>query len=689
MRKTLVLALAGLAACVLLLPFNLAGCNPLQTGGGGLTSGSTIFNLPPTVNVSVVPDPPRGVAPFTVAFDSSDSIDDGVIVRREWDFADGTTVEGISPSHTFRSNGEFDVTLTLTDDDGARATRTVTVLVTDRPVAVINLDRDSAANAPATFNFDASASFDPDAEEGDVLRYRWTFGDGTSEILPIVPHTYATPGTYRVVLTVTDATGISGTAERIIEVGIPQPEISFASPSSNVENLVCSAESRLWVLANYDVTPGVPYTITAGLDEDTDPANDNDIQLGTRTNLGVPVFSDLDLSVPTALYLTDVPTGTYRLWAELDTDRTDPTRTYADANIHIVDDYTATIGGDTPTLPLLPAGDENWQVALPPTPNRQIFDIGPLNTGDRLYLALLTVPGYGASYQQDEYSLMILDAQEKLFAWYGSMFSRTMLGQLGFFDSPVYFSSNSKLVIGHNSQHYYVVLDAPPGQVVPGVDISIQRDFANDSLPRKQRVFLNWTGTNYDTIAVSGSPEFQLDAFALDPFDADVIAQNTLTRMNALFAPYNFEITSSNAGDTEPTEPHITVYFDGGSVLVNTVSANALRFYGLTGFIDPRNETLTGMAVIAADQMLADFPGTLTNEVAIGTALGNAAAHHVGLLCGLRETTGVAADLMTEDETQVTDGTLNFEIAPLAPLPGLSQIGIQDGPQLMQELFRP
>jgi len=50
--------------------------------------------------------------------------------------------------------------------------------------------------------FDGSQSYDPD---GNIIFYRWNFGDGTSEILSNTPsHTYLTSGTHNVILTVVD-----------------------------------------------------------------------------------------------------------------------------------------------------------------------------------------------------------------------------------------------------------------------------------------------------------------------------------------------------------------------------------------------------------------------------------------------------------------------------------------------------
>ena len=54
-------------------------------------------------------------------FDGTGSSDtDGTIVSHEWDFGDGGLVgTGASTSHTYTAGGNYTVTLTVTDDDGA------------------------------------------------------------------------------------------------------------------------------------------------------------------------------------------------------------------------------------------------------------------------------------------------------------------------------------------------------------------------------------------------------------------------------------------------------------------------------------------------------------------------------------------------------------------------------------------
>ena len=257
----------GLVSIILLVLAGPVGCTPNSgTGGTG-----TLFNPPPTVALTI--DVDRGVAPLTVQFSSAGSTDNGVIVQRLWNFGDGGTSQEISPSHTYTVTGNFVAQLTLTDDQGASASKTVTIIVAEQPVAIIRVDRTSALSAPAVFNFDGSASFAPDAQPGDVLEYSWDFGDGSRETIPVVAHTFATAGTFRVRLTVTNVQGITGSTETLIDVGIPRPMIQFRSPTSAVGNIVVTNGSPLWVHAVFEVSPGVPYMLRAGLDGDEDECN--------------------------------------------------------------------------------------------------------------------------------------------------------------------------------------------------------------------------------------------------------------------------------------------------------------------------------------------------------------------------------------------------------------------------------
>ncbi|WP_114752532.1 PKD domain-containing protein [Pleomorphovibrio marinus] len=74
-----------------------------------------------------------GVAPLLVSFSGENSTDDTGIVAYLWDFGNGNTSTEANPSFTFQEVGTYEVTLTVTDDDGAQSTSVISIEVTDGP----------------------------------------------------------------------------------------------------------------------------------------------------------------------------------------------------------------------------------------------------------------------------------------------------------------------------------------------------------------------------------------------------------------------------------------------------------------------------------------------------------------------------------------------------------------------------
>ena len=69
-----------------------------------------------------------------VSFSSAGSNDsDGNIDSYGWDFGDGSTSSAVNPNHTYTMAGVFDVTLTVTDNDGDTGSDTTTAAITDQP----------------------------------------------------------------------------------------------------------------------------------------------------------------------------------------------------------------------------------------------------------------------------------------------------------------------------------------------------------------------------------------------------------------------------------------------------------------------------------------------------------------------------------------------------------------------------
>ena len=145
-------------------------------------------------------------------------------------------------SETFSSSyaaGEHSVSVTVTDEFGAQDTASITIVADgDSPVAAfattvktnagseditydgMNLDEDINT---AIFNGSTSS------DSVGIASYSWDFGDESSDSGSIVNHIFDNPGTYDVVLTVTDIAGNSDTETLSVIVNdITSPSADFS-----------------------------------------------------------------------------------------------------------------------------------------------------------------------------------------------------------------------------------------------------------------------------------------------------------------------------------------------------------------------------------------------------------------------------------------------------------------------------
>jgi len=195
-----------------------------------ITATKTVKNRPPVANFT---EPAHTVySSENIHFDASESHDpDGTIVSYSWDFGDGNTATGVSVSHSYAASGEYTVTLTVTDDDGATDIITATKTVKNRAPVASFTETAEVVDTEETISFDASDSSDPD---GTIVDYLWDFGDGTEGSGVSVQHAYSQDGTYTVTLTVTDNDGATDTTEATKTVLNRSPVASFTESAHKV-----------------------------------------------------------------------------------------------------------------------------------------------------------------------------------------------------------------------------------------------------------------------------------------------------------------------------------------------------------------------------------------------------------------------------------------------------------------------
>ncbi len=187
------------------------------------------IDLTVTVIANILADaggPYSGYRDRIIIFDGTGSSDpDGEIVSYSWDFnaLDGIQEDaiGATTSHTYDKVGTYEITLTVTDDDGFIDSDTTTVTVTiyipppvnELPVADAGADRTALLGSPAFF--DGSGSSDSD---GSIVSYYWRLGDGGTGTGVSLSHIYTAVGTYIVSLTVRDNDGGTGSDSLTVTV---------------------------------------------------------------------------------------------------------------------------------------------------------------------------------------------------------------------------------------------------------------------------------------------------------------------------------------------------------------------------------------------------------------------------------------------------------------------------------------
>jgi serine protease len=177
-------------------------------------------DAPPTVSIA---SPQNGDVVSGTETIQIAAADDSMLVSVEW------SVDGGPWSPATPSGGSYVAswnTTTSIEDSivvlRARATDDASQTTVSAPVSV-KVNNDNAPPLAAftftcggsTCDFDASTSSDSD---GTIASYSWNFGDGTMGSGPTLGHTFASPGTYSVSLTVTDDLGATGSTSKNVVI---------------------------------------------------------------------------------------------------------------------------------------------------------------------------------------------------------------------------------------------------------------------------------------------------------------------------------------------------------------------------------------------------------------------------------------------------------------------------------------
>lgn len=195
---------------------------------------------PPTPDFTATPTA-ACKPPLTVQFtDASTSNPPGNVTGQSWDFGDGGTATGPTPTHTYTTAGNFNVTLTAMGPGGCSNSVTKNNFVTiQAPTATIGGVLKGCISSTASFN-KVSPTVNLTAVDAPQS-YSWTApGSNEGSSTSATPSfSYTNVGTYTISVTVTTTGGCQATASTAVNIGVPlagQPPSFTYSPASPVCN---------------------------------------------------------------------------------------------------------------------------------------------------------------------------------------------------------------------------------------------------------------------------------------------------------------------------------------------------------------------------------------------------------------------------------------------------------------------
>ena len=185
----------------------------------GCNSPSISTTVSVTVNqlpiISITPPTTSGCEPFSTSFTATST---SGITSCSWNLGNGQTTSNCNPSMIYPNNGNYNITATITDNNGCVGIGNANVFVFPNPVAEFSATPQptSVISPDVQFiNFSSGTGLSSSS-------YQWNFGDPTSSNntssseAPL--HIYENAGLYNVLLTATTIYGCVDTVSHVIVI---------------------------------------------------------------------------------------------------------------------------------------------------------------------------------------------------------------------------------------------------------------------------------------------------------------------------------------------------------------------------------------------------------------------------------------------------------------------------------------
>lgn len=186
------------------------------------TSTITVVEIP-EIQIQALPD--SGCEPLTVNFSDLTQPQPS---SWNWNFGDDNsqtnTSQSQNPIHEYSNAGSYDVSLSITTQEGCVTDTTLQGFVNVFPLPNANFE----LNPELTNLLDAQIDF-TDQSTGSVVDWNWNFGDGETSALQNPEHTYGDTGTFTIFLEVITDKGCTDITSRTVTI---EPDFMFYVPNA-------------------------------------------------------------------------------------------------------------------------------------------------------------------------------------------------------------------------------------------------------------------------------------------------------------------------------------------------------------------------------------------------------------------------------------------------------------------------
>ena len=188
------------------------------------------INVLPSVKIEMRPCNKNRNYNCEVTF-SAEVKDESKNLTYMWDFGEGSKSEKRDPTHRYEAEGNYSVSLHVTDESGLSTFRTKDILVTKSKASQKTSDKNSLKAyfivAKKSYKVNEAVDFDNRSRSSgsEIKSYLWQFGDGETSTVRNPEHQYKKAGKHVVKYKVCSADGACAYAStRVKIVAVPKKE---------------------------------------------------------------------------------------------------------------------------------------------------------------------------------------------------------------------------------------------------------------------------------------------------------------------------------------------------------------------------------------------------------------------------------------------------------------------------------